>query len=65
MLSRDSERPARVGVRAVRDERRVARAVKLRSRVVGDAAVDRNPRPLPGALDRSDAVERHARLPDE
>ncbi len=46
-------------------ERRVARAVELRSRVVGHAAVDRDPGPPASRFDGTDAVERHTRLPDE
>src|SRR5207244_8931607 len=50
---------------AVREPRRVARAVELRARVVGHAAVDRCVLDSAASLRRSDPVERHARAADE
>ena len=52
-------------VRACGRERRVARAVQLRARVVGHAAVHCNPRTTGQPLYAPDAVQRHARPPDE
>ena len=46
-------------------ERRVHRVVELRPRVVGHAAVDRDPRALGQPLDGADPVERHTRSADE
>src|SRR5438876_6589720 len=58
MLPTDGVAPARLLGRAVGEQRGVTRAVELRPRVVGHAAVDRDVGRRPGGLDDADAVER-------
>ena len=66
VLAGDPERPRRRLVGPVREQRRVARAVELRSRVVRHPAVDRDPGDrLAHVLHGADAVQRHARRADD
>ncbi len=66
VLARDRVRAGRGLVRAVGEERRVARAVEHRPRIVGHPAVDcDHVGGLARGLDRADAVESHARPADE
>ena len=61
VLAGDRERAVRLLVGPVREQRRVARLIELRTRVVGHAAVDRDVASVARALDRADAVERERR----
>ena len=65
MHSRDADGLVRVLLCAGRAQRRVARVVELRPRVVGHPSVDRDPGPVGEPFHRPDAVEGDAGSPDE